>query len=108
MNLFGKLFKKKKDYNTNNKYKLLVIDEKAELIHLNLGINDKRADELLHICLTAYKENQVLYTALENIVDKCNHTNELVFSSMIFQKVIDRENSKNELLNHLKSMLGHG
>jgi hypothetical protein len=108
MNWLGKLFKKKKNYNTDNKYRLLVIDEKAELIHLNLGISEERADELLHICLTAYKENQMLHQALEYIVDKCSHTNELVFSSMIFQKMIDRENSKNELLNNLKSMLGHG
>ena len=108
MNWLGKIFKKKKtSYPNDQVHRLLIIDEKAELVHHNLGITEERADELLKMCLAVYRENKLLYTALESIVANCKHTNEVVFSTIIFQKVIDRENSE-QMLNHLKSMLGHG
>jgi hypothetical protein len=109
MNWLGKIFnKKKKSYSTDNKYKLLIIDESAELIHQNLGIIDARADELLSACLHAYKEYKQLHLALVYIVDQCKHTNEIVFSTMVFSKIIERENAKGQLLDQLKTMFGNG
>lgn len=109
MNWLGRIFKKKKSsYPNDQVHRLLIIDEKAELVHHNLGITEERADELLKMCLAAYREHKLLYTALEFIVSNCKHTNEVVFSTMIFQKIIERENSKEQMLNHLKSILGHG
>lgn len=109
MNWLGKMFKKKKKgYNTDGQYKLLVIDENAELLHQNLGITDERAEQLLDVCDKAYREYKSLHDALSYMVDKCTHTNEIVFASLLMQSIIDRENSKGRFLNYIKSMFGNG
>lgn len=109
MNWLGKVFKKKKkSYPQDIKYQLLIIDEKAELFHEIIGVSEERAQYLLEVCLTSYKEYQQLHSALEAIVNECSHTNEIVFSTMMFQKIVDRENAKDGLLTHLKSMFGNG
>lgn len=105
----GKLFKKKKQsYNTDNQYKLLIIDEKADLLHHNLGITDKRADELLALCVKTHEDYNILHQALEKIVSECKHTNEIVFASLMMQKYIDKFNSSDRLHNMLKNLFGRG
>ena len=105
MNWLGKLFKKKKKgYNTDGQYKLLIIDEEAELLHHNLGISDERAEEILQACLNAYDTSNILHQALEKIVSECKHTNEVVFSSLILQKIIDRKNHENSLFKSLRDI----
>lgn len=110
MNWLGKMFKKKKkkSYPKDIKYQLLIIDDKAEFFHEIIGVSEERAQKLLDVCLKSYKEYQQLHSALEAVVNECTHTNEIVFSTMVFQKIIDRENAKDGLLSHLKSMFGHG
>lgn len=109
MKLLQKIFKKKKEsYPKDIKYQLLIIDENAEYFHHIIGITDERAQKLLDLCLISYKDSQKLHTALETVVNTCNHTNEIVFCTMMFQKIIDRENAKEGLFNHLKSIFGNG
>lgn len=109
MNWLGKVFKKKKkSYNTDCNYKLLIIDDKEELLHNILGISEKRAEELTEVCINAYKNNEQLHSCLEEIVDNCKHTNEVVFATLISQKVIDRFQSRDRMLGLLKNMFGHG
>lgn len=103
--MFGK---KKPTYSNNNIYKLLVIDEDAELLHENLGITEKRADELLKACADAYENNNVLYGALGDMVDECKHVNELVLSALMMQKIIDKHKSSDRVHNLLKNMFGRG
>jgi hypothetical protein len=105
----GKLFKKKKKgYNTDGQYKLLIIDEDAELLHQNLGITDERVKELLEICIDAYEKSSAMHSALEKVVSECVHTNEVVMASLMLQKVVDKHNSSDRLHNLLKNMFGRG
>ena len=105
----GKLFKKKKKgYNTDGQYKLLIIDEDAELLHQNLGITDERVKELLEICIDAYEKSSAMHSALEKVVSKCVHTNEVVMASLMLQKVVDKHNSSDRLHNLLKNMFDRG
>lgn len=105
----GKLFKKKKKgYNTDGKYKLLIIDDEAELIHKNLGITDKRAEVILCKCLEAFDNSQRVHTAMEKVVDICTHTNEVVYATLMMAKVIEKNESHERIHNLLKNMFGRG
>jgi hypothetical protein len=109
MNWLGKMFKKKKKgYNTDGQYKLLIIDDEAELLHKNLGISDERVKELLALCVNAYENSKSMHKALEKVVIMCKHTNEVVMASLLLQKIVDRSNSSDRLHNMLKNMLGRG
>jgi len=109
MSWLGKMFKKKKKgYNTDSQYKLLIIDDSKELIHEILGISEERADELMKACLKAYDDNDQLHSCLEDIISQCKHTNEVVMATLIMQKVIDRKKSLHGLMDALKDILGHG
>jgi len=109
MNWLGKMFKKKKKgYNTDGQYKLLIIDDEADLLHKNLGITDVRVRELLDLCVNAYEKSSAMHIALERVVSECVHTNEVVMASLMLQKVVDRSNSSDRLHNMLKNMFGRG
>lgn len=109
MNWLGKMFKKKKKgYNTDGQYKLLIIDEDADLLHKNLGISDERVKELLAISVSAYDKQETMHKALEEVVSYCKHTNEVVMSTLMLQKVIDKNHSSDRLHNLLKNMFGRG
>ena len=108
MNLFKNVFKKKKKTYTQSEYKLLIIDDTADQIHSVLGITEERADELLDACINAYHKNGKLHNCLCDIVDECKHTNEVVFATMIMHRVIEKYNSKDRLVDMLKTMFGNG
>ena len=106
MKLLQKLFKKKnKTYPKDIQQKLLIINDDSRLIHEIFGITDKRAEELLEICSAQLTDNDHLHIALKNVVDKCKHTNEIVFSTLIVSKIVERMNEKDNLL---QALLRHG
>ena len=105
--LFGKK-EKKLIFNEKGKYKLLIIDEDAELMHQNLGINDVRAEELLKLCLDSFEKNKCLHTAMKDVVDNCIHTNEIVFTSFMMSKILNTNEQRNRLHDMLKDMFGNG
>ena len=109
MNWFGKLFnKKKKTYNTDCNYKLLILDEKAEHLHDIIGITETRAEELTETCLKAYRGHQYFHETLEEVVSNCKHTNEVVFATLVTQKIVTSEQSKERLHHMLKDLFGRG
>jgi transcriptional regulatory protein LevR len=109
MNWLAKLFKKKKkSYNTDGKYKLLIIDDEAELIHKNLGINDVRAEIILTKCLESFDSSNRVHAALEKVIDICTHTNEVVFATLMMAKVIEKNESHGRIHNLLKNMFDRG
>ena len=109
MNWLGKMFKKKKKgYNTDGKYKLLIIDDDSELLHKNLGITDARAEVILSKCLEAFESSQRVHVAMEKVVDICTHTNEIVFATLKIAKVIEKNKSHSRIHNLLKNMFGRG
>jgi len=109
MNGLGKMFKKKKKgYNTDGQYKLLIIDDKAELLHQNLGISDERVKILLAVCVKSFEESDDMQNALVKVIQECTHTNEVVMSTLMLQKVIDKRNNHERLHNMLKDMFDRG
>jgi len=108
MNWLEKLFKKKKQsYNTDSQYKLLIIDDSKELIHEILGITNERAEELLKLAKISFEKNETMHLGLENIVKECNHTNEVVFSVMLYQKIMEREISRRKLFTAFDDLFGN-
>jgi hypothetical protein len=73
--------------------KLLIIDDTADLMHEILGISDKRAHELLMAADKAYNDHDKLHLCIEELVAICVHTNEVVFTTMVLQKIIDQKNA---------------
>lgn len=109
MNWLGKMFKKKKkNYNTDGQYKLLIIDDEAELIHQNLGINDKRAEVILTKCIESFETSDRVHNAMEKVVDICTHTNEVVYATLMMAKVIEKNDSHGRIHNMLKNLFGRG
>jgi hypothetical protein len=109
MNWLGKVFKKKKkSYNTDCNYKLLIIDDKAEHFHTILGISEERASEITKICYDGYKGHDCLHATLEAVVSECKHINEVVFATLVTQKVVATEQSKDRLHHMLKDLFGRG
>ncbi len=109
MKWLGKLFKrKKKGYNTDSKYKLLIINDEAELIHDILGVNEVRANEMVDICLKLYDKHDKLHLCLEELVSHCVHTNEIVYGTMIMEEVIKRKHAILKVDSLFKNMFGRG
>lgn len=105
--LFGKK-ERKIILDEKGKYKLLIIDEEADLMHKNLGINDVRSEELLRLCLESFEKNKCIHTAMKDVVDDCTHTNEIVFTSFMMAKIIDTNEQRNRLHDMLKEMSNRG
>lgn len=101
MNWLGKLFNNKKQ---NNKHKLLIIEDKTSSLNVALGISEERSEELLKKCKELYQAHDSIASVLENLVDFCNHTNEIVFSTLLMQKIIEREEAKYNFINDLKNL----
>jgi hypothetical protein len=109
MNWLGKVFtKKKKSYSTNNEYKLLIIDDSKDLLHEIFGISQERVEYLLKACLKAYDDNEQLHSCLEQVVLECNHTNEVVMTTLMMQKVIDKKQSMHRVGDMFKNLFGNG
>jgi hypothetical protein len=110
MKWFKKLFRKKEKivFNAKGKYKLLIIDEDAELMHQNLGINDVRAQELLNLCLASFEKNKTVHDAMKDVVDDCIHTNEIVYASFMMARIVETHEQKHRLHNMLKNSFGRG
>ena len=109
MKWFGRLFKKKKKgYNTDGQYKLLIIDDEANLLHKNFGISEERIKELLAICVKAFEDSESMHSGLEKVVLQCKHTNEVVMATLMLQKVVDKNNQHERLHGLLKNMFGNG
>jgi hypothetical protein len=106
MNLFKNVFKKRKKTYGQGDYKLLIIDDNANQLHVALGITEERADKLLDICIHSYHKNGKLHDCLLEVVDECKHTNEIVFSTMVMTRVIEKYTSKDRLVDLLKNMFG--
>lgn len=108
MKWFKNLFKKKKkSYNKENSYKLLIIDEHAEFLHETLGITEERASELTTVAFKAYEKHDRMYLCLEDIVSNCKHTNEIVFATMLVDKIEQQQKMKKKMFNAFTDLFGY-
>jgi hypothetical protein len=87
MNWLGKMFKKKKSYAKQDKFKLCIIDESSDKTHVVLGINEDRMNELRRICDRAYEKHTKLTDAMDDILSQCNHINEVVICLQVYNKL---------------------
>jgi hypothetical protein len=108
MKSLNKIFRKRKGNLTACENKFQIIREEAEFIHEILGISDKRANELLAISYKTYDDHDKLHSCLERLVSHCKHTNEIVFATLVFQKIVHRKQAVNEIMNELKYRIENG
>ena len=87
MNWLGKMFKKKKSYAKQDKFKLCIIDESSDVTHVVLGINEDRMNELRRVCDRAYEKHAKLTDAMDDILSQCNHINEVVICLQVYNKL---------------------
>lgn len=100
--------KKKKAYNTDNQFKLLIIEEDKENLHEIFGISEDRTEELLNYALDAYKDNNCLHECLEEMTSKCVHVNEVVFSTLMMYRIIESYQNRDRLINMLENSTKNG
>lgn len=97
--LWKKLFTR--TYSQNNKFELLVIDDKAKGVYQKLGITEERSDELVKIMKKAYDNNEKKIPAMQEMLLQCKHINEVVVILSFFNNYIEHQNS-----NPLDGILG--
>lgn len=95
-----------------NKFKLAIADETAEQFYDILGITEERAEKISKIVEDCFDKHELLHASLEEIVDSCTHTNEIVFATLVFTKVQEHR-AKKEIAHMIMSQIskrerGHG
>lgn len=103
--MFGK---KKPTYNSDNNYKLLIINDDSNLLHHSLGISDTRVEELLELSIKAYNKNDTLHNVLKDAVSECKHINEVVMATLIVEKIVDKNYSLDRSHSILRNLFGNG
>lgn len=106
MNWLGKLFKKKKAYNSNCEFKLLIIDEESDSLTVSLGITKERAIELGEITKEAHGEFETLTDAYAKVVAACKHVNELAFCFTVFARISELKNRQKQMISMFKDVFG--
>ena len=93
-----------KTYNSNENFKLQIINENEEFIDKSLGITESRKKELATLCIDTYKEkNRDLVLTLEVIINSTKHINEAVFATLLISKLHDAD--RKNLLDMLTEIL---
>lgn len=101
MSILKNLFKPKSKLKPSTDLKLCIINEESDDFYEVLGITKERKEELLALCKKEYKTRNDLSETLANIVDNCNHVNEIVICVILIERL--RETSNNPL-NMLKQI----
>lgn len=107
MNWFRKLFKKKKTYSTDNKFKLCIVNDNTELLHETLGVTEERSKELLDIALKAYDSHATLTGSYEEMLESCKHINEVVMIMNMFNRIHEIKSKESGLMGFLGKILGN-
>jgi hypothetical protein len=104
MNLFGKLFNRKKKLIDSPELKVCIIDESTTDLWTTFGITEERRDEIVEICKEAYKLHDIKSHSYVYIVDKCKHVNEVVTATIVFERMC--EQTENHPLAGLMKLFG--
>jgi len=91
--MLGKLFKRKKTLKSSTALKLCIIDDTTSDLWITLGITDERRDEIIALCKDAYNNHNTKTGSYEQIVDKCNHINEVITACIIFERYCDMQDN---------------
>ncbi len=105
MKRLGNLFKKKKTYETSHEgFKLCIINDDTEYLHTKLGITEERISELSDICVKGISDSNDTIAALEAVLSKCKHINEVTICIMLFGKLYNDMLERMNMYNLFKSM----
>jgi hypothetical protein len=91
--MLGKLFKRKKTLKPSPALKVCIIDDTTSDLWVTLGITDQRRDEIIQICKDAFNNHETKTDSYVEIVNKCNHVNEVITACIIFERLCDVHNS---------------
>jgi hypothetical protein len=94
MNVLGKLFNKKKTLKATPLLKLCIIDDTSTDLWVTLGITNERRDELIDICEQAYHQFDSKSLCYEYIVDHCKHVNEVIPTTIVFDRMCEGPGSQ--------------
>ena len=64
-----------------------IIDDTTTDMFVTFGIVKKRKDELFDTCKEAYDKYDIKSEAYVYIVDRCKHVNEVVVSTIMFERM---------------------
>ena len=103
MKVLGKLFNRKKKLVNSTELKVRIIDDTTTDMFVTFGIVKKRKDELFDTCKEAYDKYDIKSEAYVYIVDKCKHVNEVVVSTIMFERMC---NYSNDPMMRLMKMFG--
>jgi hypothetical protein len=92
MNVLGKLFKKKNKLKPSTELKLCIIDDSTSDLWITLGITEKRRDEIVKICKKAYNNHSTKTDSYKEIVDQCQHVNEIIPACIVFERMCEINN----------------
>jgi hypothetical protein len=93
MNVLGKLFKKKNKLKPSTELKLCIIDDSTSDLWITLGITEQRRDEIVKICKEAYNNHSTKTDSYKEIVDQCQHVNEVIPACIVFERLCDLNNN---------------
>ena len=86
MSMLGKLFGKKEKLKPSNEMKVAIVDETSDNLYINLGITDKRRDQLIELTLAAFENHKKLGNSYKEIISQCKHVNEVIVCIIIFER----------------------
>ena len=91
MNWLGKAFRKKeiKTYPQDGEFKLCIINDDTDILHVTLGVTEARAKELSEVCLNAWDKHEKTTSIVQEMLSHCKHINEVTMVFFIFQKVVE-------------------
>jgi hypothetical protein len=83
----------------NSKHELIIVQHDAESLTDALGIDSIRYSVLEQNCIYSAQHSSSLASCFEKIIQKCDNTNELVFSIHLFDKMIERHLAEARMYN---------
>jgi hypothetical protein len=101
--MLKKLFRKK-NYNTNKVFKLLIINDESTDLSVVLGITTDRRDTLANLCREAIKLEK-LSASLNLVYSECKHENEIAYATLLLGRLHERSNTESNSLLRLFEML---
>ena len=83
----------------NSKHQLIIVQHDAESLTDALGIDRVRCLVLEQNCIDSAQHSSSLASCFEKISQKCDNTNELVFSIHLFDKMIEHHLAQARMYN---------
>jgi len=104
MKVLGKLFSRKKKLVNSPELKVCIIDDTTTNLWVTFGITEERKKELIDMCATVLKKSDSKSEAYVEIVDNCKHVNEVITSTIIFERMCEGPGDEHPLAGLLRKL----